>query len=187
MNPWQGVDFGGRHTGRHYIRGLYGQPLRRGLYIDMCLDMGRVADVHFWPFWHAEGPAAEFAKCSGEAFLLGRSDREQMTGCFCIAYHVGFRFIECPRGAESPAYAGGGNYQITGGGADGCDLAVQVDALQAHSGASFVNSQLFGEMLVGKVNAGVRFASRAAGCSGPPCMPGASASAASRARAVSRS
>ena len=154
VNPYQGVDFGGRHTGRHYVRGLYGQPLRRGLYVDMCLDVGRVEDVHFWPFWKSAGPAAEFMQDRGEAFVLGRSDWEQMVGCFCIAYHVGYRFVACPRGAAAPAYAGGGNYQITGGGADGCDVAVQVDALQVHSGASFVNSQIFGDMLVDGGNAG---------------------------------
>jgi hypothetical protein len=50
VNPYQAVDFGNQPAGRHYIKGLYGQPLYRGLFIDQCYDVGRVEDVHFWSF-----------------------------------------------------------------------------------------------------------------------------------------
>jgi hypothetical protein len=36
VNPYQAVDFGSAPAGRHYIRGLYAQALRRGLFIDYC-------------------------------------------------------------------------------------------------------------------------------------------------------
>ncbi|HEY2084027.1 MAG TPA: glycosyl hydrolase family 28-related protein, partial [Verrucomicrobiae bacterium] len=51
VNPYQAVDFGSFPAGRHYIKGLYGQPLYRGLFIDQCYDVGRVECVHFWSFW----------------------------------------------------------------------------------------------------------------------------------------
>jgi hypothetical protein len=51
VNPYQGVDFGTNVSGRHYIRNLYGQPLRRGIYVSKCYDVGRIENVHFWPFW----------------------------------------------------------------------------------------------------------------------------------------
>ena len=60
INPYQAVDFGGWATGRHLVRNLYGQALSRGLFIDHCLDVGRVENVHLWPFWNPNGPAAEF-------------------------------------------------------------------------------------------------------------------------------
>lgn len=47
INPYQAVDFGGRATGRHFIRNLYGAPLFRGLFIDHCIDVGRVENVQF--------------------------------------------------------------------------------------------------------------------------------------------
>ena len=40
VNPYQGVDFGTVPAGRHFINGLYGQPLYRGLFVDQCYDVG---------------------------------------------------------------------------------------------------------------------------------------------------
>ena len=55
VNPYQAVDFGTRVAGRHYIRNLYGQPLYRGIFVDQCYDVGRIENVHFWPFWKYDG------------------------------------------------------------------------------------------------------------------------------------
>jgi hypothetical protein len=150
VNPYQAVDFGGRHTGRPFIRNLNGAPLYRGLFIDHCLDVGRVENVHFWPFWGATGAAAEFRRKEGKAFIIGRSDWQHLTNCFCIDYETGFQFIACTSAA--PAYQGGGNALITGGGADGCNRAVHVMEMQGHSGARFVNSQIYGDIIVEATN-----------------------------------
>ena len=156
LNPYQAVDFGSAPAGRHYIRGLYAQALRRGLFIDRCLDVGRVEDVHLWPFWTGGIEAVDkFTLAQGEAFILGRSDWQQITGCFCISYDVGFRFVN---GRGSGPYAGPGNHLITGGGADMCHTAVLVEETQGHAGVSFVNAQLFGDVVVKESNHGpVRF------------------------------
>jgi hypothetical protein len=156
VNPYQAVDFGSAPAGRHYIRGLYAQALRRGLFIDHCLDVGRVENVHFWPFWTGgQGEVDKFTLAQGEAFILGRSDWQQITGCFCISYDVGFRFVT---GRGSGPYAGPGNHLITGGGADMCHTSVLVEESQGHSGLSFVNAQIFGDVVVKDSNHGpVRF------------------------------
>ena len=152
INPYQAVDFGGRASGRHYIRNLYGAPLYRGLFIDHCIDVGRVENVHFWPFWGASGPANEFRLKEGKAFVIGRTDWQHITSCFCISYETGFQFV---RGCSThPVYQGGGNAQIVGGGADGCNRAVHVVELQGHSGVRFVNSQLYGDIIVEASNHG---------------------------------
>ena len=140
INPYQAVDFGGRHTGRHYIRNLYGQPLYRGLYVDHCLDVGRVENVHFWPFWSGSGGAAAFTRKEGKAFVIGRTDWQHLTACFCISYETGFQFVRCA--GSHPAYQGGGNVMIVGGGADMCNRAVHVVELQGHSGTRFTNAQI---------------------------------------------
>ena len=150
VNPYQAVDFGGRHTGRHFIRNLNAAPLYRGLFIDHCLDVGRVENVHFWPFWGATGAAAEFRRKEGKAFIIGRSDWQHLTNCFCIDYETGFQFIACTSAAA--AYQGGGNAQIIGGGADGCNRAVHVVEMQGHSGTRFVNSQIYGDIIVEATN-----------------------------------
>ena len=152
VNPYQAVDFGGRATGRHLIRNLNAAPLFRGLFIDHCLDVGRVENVHFWPFWCASGPANDFRLKEAKAFVIGRTDWQHITNCFCIGYETGFQFI---RGCSpNPAYQGGGNAQIVGGGADLCNRAVHVVELQGHSGVRFVNSQIYGDIVVEASNHG---------------------------------
>ena len=135
-NPYQAVDFGTNPCGRHFIRGLYGQPLRRGLFIDQCFDVGRVEDVHFWPFWNNDvnGPVKGFTQTQGEAFIIGRTDWEYMSGCFTIWYSVGYRFIANPK-------HGPGNAVLTNCGADVGPVSVRVEATQGHAGVSFVNGQ----------------------------------------------
>ncbi len=152
VNPYQAVDFGGRHTGRHFIRNLNAAPLHRGLFIDHCLDVGRVENVHFWPFWGATGAAAEYRRKHGKAFIIGRSDWQHLTNCFCIDYETGFQFIPCTSAVA--AYQGGGNAHIIGGGADGCNRAVHVVELQGHSGTRFTNSQIYGDIIVEASNHG---------------------------------
>jgi len=158
VNPYQAVDFGTVVAGRHYIRNLYAQPLRRGLFVDLCLDVGRVENVHFWPFWTAGGGdegVGQFMLEHGEAFILGRSDWEYMTNCFAIGYGTGFRFI---RGRGMGPHAGPGNYLLTQSGSDLCPVAVLVEESQGHSGVSFSNSQIFGDLIVEPTNSGmVRF------------------------------
>jgi hypothetical protein len=158
VNPYQAVDFGSIVAGRHYIRGLYAEPLRRGVYIDLCLDIGRIEDIHLWPFWtaaDADSPVGKFRLEQGEGFIFGRADWEYVTNCFAIGYKVGMHFV---RGVGSGPYEGAGNYLLTQSGADCCDIAVLVEESQGHSGVSFVNSQLFGDIIVAPTNAGpVRF------------------------------
>ena len=75
VNPYQAVDFGTLSAGRHYINGLYGQPLYRGLFIDQCYDVGRIENVHFWSFWGGwDSPLYAFIRSEAIAFILGRAD-----------------------------------------------------------------------------------------------------------------
>lgn len=51
-NPYQALDFGTRWNELHLIRNVFACPLKTGLYIDQCTDIGRVENVHFNPnFW----------------------------------------------------------------------------------------------------------------------------------------
>lgn len=156
MNPWQAVDFGTNPCGRHLIRGLNAQAIRRGIYVDRCFDIGRIEDVHLWPFWTVadpKGPWLEVTQKQGEGFIFGRSDWEYVTNSFAIGYSVGIHFIR----SKDPGL-GGGNYLLSQSGADISQTALQVDETQTHSGVSFSNSQLFGDVIVKPSNSGmVRF------------------------------
>ena len=159
VNPYMAVDFGTQPCGRHYIRNLYAQALYKGLFVDKCYDVGRLENIHFWPFWTAhvvsgpDGGIGDWMAKNATAFLLSRSDWEYVTNCFAISYYQGFHF-------KTSAPDGPGNYLLTQSGADDCDIAVNVEEAQGHSGISFSNSQLFGRILTGENNhAPVRFQS----------------------------
>ena len=92
VNPWQGVDCGTVLGQRHYIHGLYGQPLKTGIFIDRCADTGVVENVHFWPFWRG-GRAGQFMQRQLTAFLIGRSDGQYMANCSVCPCHIGFHFL----------------------------------------------------------------------------------------------
>lgn len=143
-NPYQAVDFGSVVGGRHFIDGLYAQPLRRGLYIDNCFDVGRVRNVHFWPFWELK--ARSYTEAQGTAFILGRTDWQFIDFCFCIWYQVGFHFVARNNGP--------GNVILTNSGSDIGPVAVRVDQVMAHAGISFVNGQFMNTIEVSEENTG---------------------------------
>lgn len=158
LNPWQGVDFGTVTGGRHYIHGLYGQPLKTGLFIDKCEDVGRIADVHFWPFWKINTQLMEFTSTHATAFLIGRTDWEYMFNCFAICHKIGYHFVRTPSGAPNVVLTQCGSDEGSPGTRS---ISVRVDGNQSHAGISFVNGQFMGapSIEVGAANAGpVKFA-----------------------------
>jgi hypothetical protein len=126
VNPYLGVDFGTRPSGRHYIRNLYGQPLRKGIFVDKCYDIGRIENVHFWPFWNGDDKtgAVKFNHEHGEAFIFGRTDWEYVLNTFMWGYKIGYRFIQTEAGATN------GNF--LGIGADANETSVLVEASQPY-------------------------------------------------------
>lgn len=125
VNPYQAVDFGTRNSGRHYIRNLYGQPLRRGIFVDKCYDIGRIENVHFWPFWTWDEKSGirQWLWENGEAFIFARTDWEYVFNTFIFGYRVGYRFIRSKDGAM--------NGNLLGIGADATNIALLVEETQA--------------------------------------------------------
>ena len=146
VNPWQAVDFGTHPAGRHLIRDLYGMPLHRGLFIDQCFDIGRVENVHFWPFFSATEPWLTYTSQNAEAFIIGRTDWEYMLNCFCISYRIGYRFIRTKAGSP--------NVVLTQCGSDVGPNAVRVEDCQGHAGLSWVNSQFMTGVEIAETNTG---------------------------------
>ncbi len=117
-NPWNGVDFGTYPCGRHYIRGLYGQPLNIGIYVDQCYDVGRIQDVHLWPFW-TQG-LISYTQQNATAFKFGRSDWEYVTNTFVLGYKIGYHFVRTANGNCNGTFVSIGS--------DCSDIAVRVDS-----------------------------------------------------------
>lgn len=108
LNPYQAVDFGSKASTRHYIRGLYGQPLRRGIYVNNSLDAGRIENVHFGPFWMWEGKPAlqKFMRENAEAFLFARTNWQMVSNTYCYGYKVGYRYMRSPEGVSHGSFSG---------------------------------------------------------------------------------
>ena len=167
VNPYQAVDFGSYETYRHYVRNLHADVLYRGIYVDRCMDIGRLENVHFAPYWDwsLDTPLRKFVYENGEGFIFGRTDWQIVQNCFAAIFKVGFRFTRhAPAGiSRTPAdskFASlpRGNAMITGGGPDLCDTAILVEDSQGHAGISFANCQIFGDLIVRPTNSGmVRF------------------------------
>ena len=157
VNAWQGVDCGTVAGHRHYIRNLYGQMLKTGVFIDKCCDTGRVENVHIWPFGSFGAGAAgketgQFIQRELTAFLIGRSDSEQMLDCSVCPCHIGFHFIKTPGpypGCHGPCY---GNF--VGLDAEGCGRAGLVVDDARFPGLLITNSSFDGPILLGPHNTG---------------------------------
>ena len=146
VNPYQAVDFGTHPCGRHAIRGLNAMPLYRGIFVDKCFDVGRIEDVHLWPFWGYTDGLKTFLRDNAEAFVFSRTDWEYVTNCFCLGYKVGFHFIQQNDGP--------GNVLLTQSGSDVGPCSVMVDNVQTHAGVSFSNSQFMCGLVVKPTNTG---------------------------------
>ena len=146
----------------HYIRNIYGCPLKIGIFIDKCTDIGRIENVHFNPnvytrLTHPNAATGEkgaalvkFMHENLVGFMFGRTDWEYVNNCFVIFPKIGFHFMD--------AGGGGGNVMLSQSGADICSAATQIDATQSHAGVTFSNSQMFGRVVIGENNTGpIRF------------------------------
>ena len=129
INSYNGIKAGPEPNVRHRIRSVYGCVLRRGIYVDGCTDIGRIENVQFHCHWWsaactggASEPVFNYMIDNLEAFVFGRTDWEYVTNNFVFPARIGWRFIQTPQGAC--------NGHFTGNGADACETAVRVDAVQ---------------------------------------------------------
>jgi len=154
-NPYQALDFGTKWNELHIIRNVFACPLKIGVFIDQCTDIGRVENMHFNPnFWtrmalspkYLGGDIKAYLEKNLIGFKIGKTDWEYISNCFVIFPKIGFHFDDFGHGP--------GNAVITQSGADICPVAVRVDKTQGHAGVQFVNGQFMGTIEVGEKNQG---------------------------------
>ena len=137
VNPYKGIDFGTYPNELHYIRNVFGCPLKLGIYVNRTTDIGRIENVHFNPhswgrctFQH-QGPrrGLDEAVClSGtESWIQDRPDG--------LGIHVGQLCDLCEDRPALRSYRNGEpNVVLTQCGSDISPLGVQIDASQGHAG-----------------------------------------------------
>jgi hypothetical protein len=159
-NPYQALDLGTKWNELHTVRNVFACPLKIGVYIDQCSDIGRIENVHFNPnFWtrmalkpgfpkiaDADNVLYAYLKKNLIGFKIGRTDWEYLSNCFVILAQVGYLFDDFGHGA--------GNAVLTQSGSDIGPCAVRVARTQPHAGAEFVNGQFMGTVEVSDTNQG---------------------------------
>jgi hypothetical protein len=154
-NPYQAIDVGTRWNELHLVRNVFACPLKTGVYIDQCTDIGRIENVHFNPnFWTRMALKPAFPGGDIKAYLeknlvgfkIGKTDWEFISNSFVIFPRIGFHFDDFGHGP--------GNAVVTQSGSDICPVAVRVDRTQNHAGVQFVNGQFMSTLEVGPQNRG---------------------------------
>ncbi len=154
-NPYQAIDVGTKWNELHLVRNVFACPLKVGVYIDQCTDIGRIENVHFNPnFWtrmalkpgYPGGDIKAYLEKNLVGFKIGKTDWEFISNSFVIFPRIGFHFDDFGHGP--------GNAVITQSGSDICPVAVRVDKTQAHAGAQFVNGQFMSTVEIGPQNRG---------------------------------
>ena len=154
-NPYQAIDVGSKWNELHLVRNVFACPLKIGVYIDQCTDIGRIENVHFNPnFWtrmalkpaYPGGDLKAYLEKNLVGFKIGKTDWEFIANSFVIFPRIGFHFDDFGHGP--------GNAVVTQSGSDICPVAVRVDRTQSHAGVQFVNGQFMSTLETGPENRG---------------------------------
>ena len=98
VNSYLGIDLGTLPAGRHLIDNVYGNPLKTGIFVDKCYDVGRIRHIHFWNFWAGTGPQVVGAlqtwiSANGATIILARTDWEVVDDVFSWGYAIGLKLV----------------------------------------------------------------------------------------------
>lgn len=93
-NPTRGIYLGGTSNavGRITLKRIYGQPLLEGIVVDNAMDIIKISDVHFWPFWALNNIVHSYQRNNSKAFISRRNDNPHFTDIFVFGYKYGFLF-----------------------------------------------------------------------------------------------
>ncbi len=125
VNPYQGIDLATHGCPRHFVRCVYGQPLLVGIAVDQCYDIGRIMDIHFWPFWSQSAAIEAFQSANAVTFDFMRTDWEVVEDVFSWGYSIGARFRASASGSM--------NGQMSNVNFDNVDIGLQLSDTQPYA------------------------------------------------------
>lgn len=136
-NPSYGVRMNGNSGGRLQIDGLYGQPLIRGIFLEVVMDVCRINDVHFWPYWYNDPTYIHaYTKVNLVAVLLERADNAVIGNLFSIFAATVIRF-----GYNASGYSQ--RVQLSNIGCDAVGVS-SIGVIAGANGTSFTANGLYG-------------------------------------------
>jgi hypothetical protein len=118
-------NFEGGAIGRVTLDHIWGRPLRTGIEIDNALDVVKVTNTHFWPFWN-EGNSivGRWSLQNGTAISVYRADNPQFSNIFALGYKRGIAFGESSSGVTS-------KFAINNADCDYCERGIEVGGTNA--------------------------------------------------------
>ena len=125
VNPYLGIDLATYGCPRHFVRCVYGQPLLVGIAVDQCYDIGRIMDIHFWPFWSQNTNIEAFQSANAVTFDFMRTDWEVVQDVFSWGYSIGARFRASASGSM--------NGQMSNVNFDNVDIGLQLSDTQPYA------------------------------------------------------
>ncbi len=125
VNPYLGIDLATHNSARHLVRGVYGQPLLVGIAVDQCYDIGRIMEIHFWPFWTQDANIEAFQSARAVSFDFMRTDWEVVQDIFSWGYYIGARFRASANGSM--------NGQMSNVNLDNVDIGLQLIDTQPYA------------------------------------------------------
>jgi len=125
VNPYLGIDLATHTSARHLVRGVYGQPLLVGIAVDQCYDIGRIMEIHFWPFWTQNPNLLAFQSTNAVTFDFMRTDWEVVQDVFSWGYCIGARFRASANGSM--------NGQMSNINFDNVDVGLQLSDTQPYA------------------------------------------------------
>jgi hypothetical protein len=104
LNPTKGINMSG--GGRLLVRDLRGQPFQIGVQIDNVLDVCRIEDVHFWPFWKDDANLQSYTQQNLDSIYSLRSDNPEICNVFSLYCRSIIRFGQSASGVTRRAHIG---------------------------------------------------------------------------------
>jgi hypothetical protein len=78
--------------GRITLDRIFGQPLTEGIKVDNALDVVKISNVHFWPFWSDSTEVRSYQVNHATGLVSYRNDNPFYSDIFCLGYFVGMLF-----------------------------------------------------------------------------------------------
>lgn len=92
-NPTKGIQINSGSGARLDIDGLFGQPLQMGINVVYALDVVRIRNVHFWPYWSNDVTYVQpYTLANLIPIQLERCDNPIISDFFCIYVKNGIVF-----------------------------------------------------------------------------------------------
>ncbi len=104
VNSYNGIKIGPNRNELHYIRNVYGAPLKQGIWLSQTTDIGRLVNVHFEPkYWSNSGLTGAPSESAiltwmqnnpTTGIIMGRSDWEYIFDVTLTGYQTGIEIIK---------------------------------------------------------------------------------------------